>query len=162
MTTKQTQLGDITSVSKGIIIHQVNAQGLMGSGVALALRRRYPSIFDDYAEEIKPRQPNHASALYMGRLIMSTVGENLRVAQIVGQQFCGSDGLKYTSYDALDAGLTHLADWIETRVDNGDMPAPHIHYPLIGAGLGGGNWEVIEQIIAHRLARYERTLWRFM
>lgn len=31
--------------------------------------------------------------------------------------------------------------------------------PKIGAGLGGGNWEVIEAIINHRLKDHNVTVW---
>ncbi len=34
--------GDIRCVSSGIIVHGCNAQGVMGSGVALALRTTWP------------------------------------------------------------------------------------------------------------------------
>jgi O-acetyl-ADP-ribose deacetylase (regulator of RNase III) len=163
MSKQQTKVGDITTVTEGIIIHQVNAQGVMGSGVAKALRDRHPSIFSDYIEVVKPNSPGHVSAAHLGKVIMSKVGPQLHVANLVGQQFYGSDGLKYTSYDAIDAGLIRLADWIDTHVGKGLMTEPAIHFPLLGSDRGGGKWEVVQAIIDHRLGKYvDRTLWLFM
>ena len=42
------KLGDICSVNSGIIVHGCNAQGVMGSGVAKAIRLKYPQVFEDY------------------------------------------------------------------------------------------------------------------
>ena len=39
--------GDILSVANGIIVHQVNAQGVMGSGLAKQIREKYPMAFDE-------------------------------------------------------------------------------------------------------------------
>ena len=35
---------DITSITKGVIMHQVNCQNVMGSGVAKALYTKYPQV----------------------------------------------------------------------------------------------------------------------
>jgi O-acetyl-ADP-ribose deacetylase (regulator of RNase III) len=39
---------DILSIDSGIITHQVNCRGVMGAGLAKALRKRYPAIFPEY------------------------------------------------------------------------------------------------------------------
>lgn len=40
--------GDITEVTNGYIIHQVNDKGVMGAGVALAIRNKFPAHYEDY------------------------------------------------------------------------------------------------------------------
>jgi len=40
---------DVTTVTKGVVAHGVNCQGAMGSGVAGAIRRKWPSVFIEYA-----------------------------------------------------------------------------------------------------------------
>lgn len=37
--------GDLLKVEKGIIVHQVNCQKTMGSGIALSIRKKYPSHY---------------------------------------------------------------------------------------------------------------------
>ena len=42
--------GDLLDSTAGIIAHQVNARGVMGSGVALAIKTKYPEVFKSYRE----------------------------------------------------------------------------------------------------------------
>ena len=35
------------------IAHQVNCQGVMGAGVAKALRNKYPELYSQYQEDIR-------------------------------------------------------------------------------------------------------------
>ena len=39
---------DITTITKGVIMHQVNCQDVMGSGVAKALYTKYPQVKDEF------------------------------------------------------------------------------------------------------------------
>ncbi len=43
-----TKTGNLMDVTEGHIVHGCNAQGVMGSGVALAVKNKYPGAFDDY------------------------------------------------------------------------------------------------------------------
>lgn len=146
----KTKVGDITSVEHGIIVQQVNAQGAMNSGVAKAIRQKYPVVYEVYSNTVHPG--NDYGLSHMGRMIPVKINEDLYVANIVGQQFYGKDKKKYTSYDALDTGFKAIAEIMKSD----DFP---IHVPLIGSGLGGGHWPVVKQIIEHRLENLDVTLW---
>ena len=39
---------DILSITEGIIGHQVNTQGVMGAGLALKIREKYPQVYEEY------------------------------------------------------------------------------------------------------------------
>jgi O-acetyl-ADP-ribose deacetylase (regulator of RNase III) len=148
--------GDILSVDTGIILQQVNAQGVMGSGVALALRKAYPEIWTDYSKLIYPHVNDTESAKHLGKVIITSIQSkpNLFIASIVAQQFYGRQGelsnIRYTSYDALDVALAELHNGLQ---EAGLSP------PLIGSDRGGAHWPVVEEIIKFRLAKYELTLW---
>ncbi|WP_444933164.1 hypothetical protein [Microbulbifer sp. JTAC008] len=43
-----------------------------------------------------------------------------------------------------------------------DFPGKRIGYPLIGAGLAGGDWEVISSIIENELEGENHTLVKFV
>lgn len=43
----QTKYGDLLS-SKGIIVHGVNSQGVMGSGVAKQIKDKWPEAYGSY------------------------------------------------------------------------------------------------------------------
>lgn len=142
-------------VTSGVILQQVNAQGVMQSGFAKALREKWPVIWTDYSKRIKSHTADEGLA-YMGRVIWSQVTPDLRVASIVGQQFYGrKEGHRYTSYDALDVGLLKIAEVLQTQKE-----FVVVHFPTIGCGLGGGRWEVVSEIIEHRLQPMKQLLWR--
>jgi O-acetyl-ADP-ribose deacetylase (regulator of RNase III) len=54
------------------------------------------------------------------------------------QEFYGKDGKKYMSYEAFFSSFLRVADHYEEST---------IVMPKIGAGLGGGDWNTIEDII---------------
>ena len=53
--------GDITLESSGLIIQGVNCQGAMGSGIALAIKNRWPEVYDAYKSHPKV---NHSLARF--------------------------------------------------------------------------------------------------
>lgn len=131
---------DITKVKAGIIVHGCNAQGVMGSGVAKQLRATYPDIFTDYKALIDESYKDGRSPL--GKVAWSDITTDLVVANAITQTFYGQDGKKYVSYDALDAAFASIASFAKT-----EEYVIHVPY-LIGAGLGGGNAGIIEEIIS--------------
>lgn len=145
-------IGNIASVKSGVIIHQVNCQGVMGSGVAAVLRARYPVIWEKYKERCDHNTDvGNPTAALLGYAQLVPVADGLQVCNLFSQNHYGRDGRRYTSYDALDTGLHHLATQLGPFVDS-------LHHPLIGAGLGGGSWSIIKAIIEHRLG-HDTTLW---
>ena len=128
--------GNLLDVKSGIIIHGCNAQGVMGSGVALAIKQKYPIVYNDYRAEYEYRH----NKLFLGTCIKSWVDDELMVINAITQQDYGRDGKRYVNYVAIvnvfsEAIVTASAyDYI-------------LNFPKIGAGLGGGDWSIIEQLI---------------
>ena len=126
--------GDLMDVTGGIILHGCNAQGVMGSGVALAVKKRYPGAYQAYAE----------TALYLGSTVWydaeDTHGVPLFIANCVTQGNYGKDGKRYVNYAAIAKCFTEVFSkaWCYSYP---------VYFPKIGAGLGGGDWNIIEQII---------------
>ena len=147
-------IGDITTAESGIIIHQVNCQGVMGSGVARAIRDKFPIVWEKYKERCDDNtDAGIPTAALLGYAQLVQVSDKLWVCNLFSQNHYGRDGRRYTSYDAIDAGLAHLGHQVSQLKMTGD-----IHHPLLGAGLGGGNWDVIRTIITYRLGE-DTTLW---
>ena len=121
---------DLTKAPRGIIAHGVNCQGAMGSGVAKAIRERWPAVYDAY----KCITPKPIEAL--GNVQMVNVSEtaSLFVANCFTQFNYGRDGKKYANADAIKEALNRVYSWAdEFRLD--------VHIPKIGCGLGGLSWE---------------------
>lgn len=142
--------GDLlASVKEGLILQQVNAQGVMGSGFAKAVFEMYPDVRERYCDRYKMNQ-YHRGSDYMGDIQVVQVAPELYVVNMVAQQFYGKDGKKYTSYDALHTCLEKIA-----AKNTEGLP---IHHPLIGCGLGGADWGVVERLIETHLGS-NTTLW---
>lgn len=126
---------NLLDASQPVIIHGCNAQGAMNSGVAKAIRARYPQAFDDYAAQ-------HASSgLRLGEVVWSANEPHI-VGNAITQKYYGRDPTRrYVSYDAI-ADVMRECNRIaaEGQIDE-------IAMPFIGAGLANGKWRVIEQVI---------------
>jgi len=127
---------DITTVERGIICHQANAQGVMGAGLAAQIKVKFPQAYQDY------REVYNSGKMKLGQCIITEVGPDLYVASLVGQDNYGR-GAKFTSYGALSVAMIRLAKF---REDIGkDLP---VYMPYrMGSGLGGGSWRVVKDII---------------
>lgn len=124
---------DITTVTSGIIIHQVNCKRTMGSGVALAIRRKWPKVYKAYIKY---------SEVKLGMVQVVKIKENLYVINLFGQEGYGRDR-RYTDYSALQTCLKKVRDW-KTK----NHPNLKIYIPYkIGCGNAGGDWDIVSKII---------------
>lgn len=142
--------GDVTEAAEDIIIHQVNCQGKMNSGVARAIRNKWPSAFNDYLAFWKAAD-NKSDLL--GKVLLSQVGDNKFVAHIFGQFNYGYDGARYTSYDALYDGLKFIKDLAQKYNKSVALPSK------IGSDRGGADWFVVESMIHSIFKDYEVHLY---
>lgn len=131
---------DITTIDAGIIAHQVNCRGKMGSGVAGALRKKYPGIFAPYFSVVKKYIEDAEKNPILGTVNIVPVTANLSIANMFTQFNYGYDGSQYTNYDAINDAFTKLK-----MVNYKNKP---VYIPFnYGCGLGGGDWKVVSSII---------------
>lgn len=125
---------DILTITKGIIAHQCNCKGVMGSGLALQVRNKYPFVYMQY------RETYLAGALTLGTTQFIQVSQDLYVANLLAQEGYGRDK-QYTDTKALTQCLKDLHQRsIEWKLD--------VYIPYgIGCGLGGGKWNVVSELI---------------
>lgn len=143
------QSGNLLDVTSGLIVHGCNAQGVMGSGIALQLKQRYPGMFSQYVEDVNRWSHQGTQRhLCMGK-VSWYFHDDLVIASCITQKFYGKDGAKYVSYDAIDECASEIDDITSI---GGLANVDHIHLPKIGAGLGGGSWDVIAEILKHRIS----------
>jgi O-acetyl-ADP-ribose deacetylase (regulator of RNase III) len=147
---QKTQFGNILSVTRGIIVHGCNARGVMGSGVALAIRKTYPQAFKVYREIFEDR------GLELGSVIFVPITDELFVANAITQENYNNQKngpACMVDYGAIKRCFLTIANYAKGE----GLP---VHYPMIGAGLGGGDWDIIQGIIDETLHGIERTLWK--
>ena len=141
-------VGNLLSVTKGHIVHGCNAQGVMGAGVALAIKNMYPDCFEAYRKQFE------ASGLKLGSVVPFMVSDDLIIWNAITQNLYGKSGERFVSYDAVEESLAQ----IEYAIKIFQHMDATLHFPMIGAGLGGGKWPIIESIIDNTITA-EKVLW---
>lgn len=126
--------GDLLESDESIIIHGCNIKGGFGSGVAGAIKNRYPKCRQTYLAAF-----NNGELTMGGIVPYYDEVDNRLILNAITQPEYGYDGQKYVDYDAIRTAMI-LAD--ET-IGVGQRLA----MPKIGAGLGGGDWNIISEII---------------
>lgn len=118
-----------------IICHICNDIGAWGAGFVLALSKRWSEPEEAYREQPK-------NELILGKVMLVPVEDDISVANMIAQRGVGFDnnGLAPIRYGALRACLAAVNN-VAYRT------GATLHMPRIGAGLAGGDWTTIEQII---------------
>jgi O-acetyl-ADP-ribose deacetylase (regulator of RNase III) len=133
--------GDAIEVFKNsksaVLIHQVNCQGVMGSGIAKQIRDTYPNHFDDYKECVD----HFGSSEMFGEYFFTMIDSYHSVVGLFSQFNYGT-GERHTNYAAFVNAITQLVNSDSDEVDY-ELIIPK----YIGCGLGGGDWNIIEQIL---------------
>ena len=146
--------GDLVKDDYPIICHQVNCQGVMGSGIAKQIREKYPQVFLDYKEALDYK---HAG---LGDIVVSYEGgiNGKQIISMFSQDNFGRDGKRYTDYKAFKECLNHikgiLDDYSKSEYYNS------IAFPyLIGCGLGGGDWNIVKGMIKDFSEKVNQTVY---
>lgn len=140
--------GDVLLARKGIIVHGCNCEGVMGAGIARTIAERYPTVFDAYTNEYK------TNGLKLGTIIPVQLGKQKWIVNAMTQSFTSSNGgLRPASYDAIAECFERVEEFAETL----SIRLP-VLFPAIGAGLGGGKWEIIKHIIMNSLGERRRNV----
>ena len=129
--------GNILYCQEKALIQQVNCMNKMGSGLAKAIYTKWSVVKREY-HNVFIHIPN---TILLGEVLVVDVG-NKFVFNAFSQYKCGKDGKQYTDYDAVqtcfERTLMHMTD---LNID--DLAVPYQY----GCGLGGGNWDIVSEII---------------
>ncbi len=134
------------------ICHQVNCRGKMNSGVAKAIREKWPVVFEEYTKFYdetydlltcavgETHAPTPTAKALLGSIQIVPINEKQNVVNLFSQENYGYDGERYTSYDAFYDALVRLRD---TTPADSSYAFPY----RIGSDRGGANWWVIRCMI---------------
>lgn len=146
--------GNVFDSDAMIICHQVNCQGVMGSGVAKEVRERYPVAYEHY-KKLCDKYKEHTDALLGDAQIVPADDAFSRyIANCFGQDKYGYDGAQYTSVDALKIAFANVAD--VARKTHLKVAMPY----KIGCCRGGANWNEVKKIIDVTFQGVDVELWR--
>jgi O-acetyl-ADP-ribose deacetylase (regulator of RNase III) len=125
-----------------LIVHCCNNRGAWGAGFVLAISKRWPEAEFSYRKWHSRFYPQY---LPLGKVDLVNVEPDVTVCNLIGQTL---DSGRRIRYDAIYDGL-HLIDSIYGQVGWSSDPTTTctLHMPRMGAGLAGGDWNIIEAII---------------
>jgi O-acetyl-ADP-ribose deacetylase (regulator of RNase III) len=129
----------ILLATQKFIVHGVNCQNKMGSGVAKVLFTKYPKVKSEYHHFCNINIPiciNGQEDL-LGSIQFVDCGKHTVVNAFTQEKF-GYDGELYLSYKAIAEIFTKLNSMYDIN---------EIAIPMIGCGLAGGPWEGVKEII---------------
>lgn len=146
----QTKNMDITTAKDGLIVHGTNCQGVMGAGVASAIRRTFPEAYEQYMILCGKMRPDEL----LGWFQPVQVDDGLVVANCFTQLKYGrEEGRVYASKDALVQALVQAYEYCI------DCDIVTLYAPKIGCGLGGLKWEgEVEKIFKRADRLYGRRV----
>lgn len=127
-----------------VIVHGCNCQCVMGKGIALSIKQQFPEAYEADLATAKGD---------CGKL------GTISVAKIERPAAKFSVANAYTQFHWRGKGV--LADYAAIRTAFQQVKQRfaglRIGYPKIGAGLAGGDWDIIAAIIDSELAGEEHT-----
>lgn len=122
----------------------------MGSGVAKVLFERYPNVRSIYLQQ-------HHSHMIAGEPFLGSFhicpNDPHIVINAITQDKYGYDGKVYASYDAITKVFTSINEAAP------GLGIDMIAMPRIGAGLAGGDWTVISEIIENTSDNYQPVVY---
>ena len=134
--------GDLFKTDCDIIAHGVNCRGAFGSGVAARMAKVYPKARSQYFMK-------HESAGWtLGDVQFVPVYNHSFVANCATQDGYMPRDVLHADYDALRTCMVKVKEF--AKLGNWTVAAPRI-----GAGLAGGDWSIIEAIIADVFNDYD-------
>ena len=140
---------DLLKSGCNIICHQVNCQGVMGSGLALTIKEYDQRVFDEYKNYIYEKGKR---AVLGDTLFVNSKG--FMVANVYSQYNYGYLGV-YTDYKALEKGLRIVNKYAKANGLTVGIP-----YKM-GCDRAGGDWKIVKELIDKIFTEVDVTICRF-
>ena len=149
--------GNLLNSGCNIICHQVNCQGVMGSGIALEIRNRFPEAYATFRKTFL----NGGNKLGAIDIVYETQdNKGIYICNMYAQAHYLPRGVNHTDYIAFRTCLQKLKDGINQQFKDATI---RIGFPFkIGCGLGGGNWNIVSKIIEEEFSddNYHVEIWK--
>lgn len=128
--------GDVFKAKEDLLIHGCNCFNTMNSGVAKQVKLLYPGAWEEDQKTIKGDKFKLGTfTVWSGK--HNYYNQTIVVVNLYTQYRYGRDKM-YADYDAIRVGLENVHEI---------FPLQTIALPMIGAGLAGGDWKIINDII---------------
>ena|ERR1700757_656574 len=139
---------DITLETEGLIVSGCNLSGANGSGLAGALKAKWPIVYDKYMEIYKKWKSEGNIFANLGKIDVIHIENDLYVANGFTQKYYGYDGKRYADPDAIKQVLERSFNFCLLY----NIPLKTVK---IGCDRGGLSWEnEIEPILLELMKQY--------
>lgn len=128
-----------------VIVHGCNCQCTMGAGIAKSIKSLFPEAFE---ADCQTKKGDREKLGTISQASVTRDGIKLVVVNAYTQFQWRGSGVK-ADYNAIRSAM---------RAIKKGFTGQRIGYPPIGAGLAGGEWSIIEEIIDEELAGEDHTL----
>jgi len=145
--------GDLFNTKAKYICHQVNCQGRMGSGVAKQVRVKFPEAYKAYSDRCNGEKSMKDPLWTLGKAQFVRCSNGVTIVNMYSQGNYGYDGKQYTDYSAFQNCLHEIRKTVPT---DAVIAMPY----KIGCGLGGGDWNIVMELIEKELPDHTVELWR--
>lgn len=120
--------GDIFKSNAQTLVNTVNCRGVMGKGLALEFKKRFPQMFEEYKKECKEGR------LKIGTLHLYRGHDKWILNFPTKDHWRGRSRLEYIE-QGLEYFVSHYKQW----------GIKSIAFPKLGCDLGGLNWEKVKE-----------------
>jgi O-acetyl-ADP-ribose deacetylase (regulator of RNase III) len=118
--------GNIFDSSATCIVNPVNTVGVMGSGLALEFKKRYPHMFHVYTKHC------NSGALQVGRIMFYRAVGDTRIICLFPTK---EDWRNPSNLNYIERGLKAFTQSYQ------EWDIKSVAFPRLGCGLGGLDWE---------------------
>jgi appr-1-p processing enzyme family protein len=128
--------GDIFNTECEALVNPVNIKGIMGKGLALAFKTKYPAHFENYKRACQSGEMTTEKVL-----AYQEINGPMIICLATKDDWKNSSKIEYVS-----AGLDDLARQIKA------LGIRSIAIPKLGCGLGGLDWGKVRPLIVEKLS----------
>lgn len=140
MLTVKYDKGDVLNSKVNMICHQTNYEGIMGAGIALQIKNKFPEVYDTYREYC-----NLNGSLAFTKALLVKAKDGRYIANLFGQRYEPSqfgDTKPHAFRTAYKSALTQLYELLQ-KPHKMTVAVPY----RIACGIAGGYWSQIEVIL---------------
>lgn len=131
--------GNIFDAKVQTLVNPINCVGVMGKGLALSFKKRFPEMFDDYVQRCQRGE------VQVGYPYLYKSSEPPYILNFPTKNHWRSK----SQLSAIESGLIHLVEHCE------EWDLTSIAVPALGCGLGQLDWEVVKPLLYQYLDSLE-------
>jgi O-acetyl-ADP-ribose deacetylase (regulator of RNase III)/uncharacterized protein YwgA len=128
-------IGDLFTSDAETLVNTINCVGVMGKGVALEFKKRFPAMFEDYAARCDRKE------VRLGEPYLYRDASGIQIVNFPTKQHWRSPARIRDIEVGLDYFVAHATDWGLTKVA----------MPPLGCGNGGLEWAQVGPLIHKKL-----------